>query len=225
MTLSPAQLAACIDATNLRLDARAADIRTLCLEAIREAYACVMIYPSSIPLAAETLAGSGVRIGTVIGFPSGRFSTAAKAAEITAAATAGAHEVDIVMDYAALRDGAVAAVANELQTLTRLAHDQGLLIKIITENCYLDEPEILKALQMCEAAGADFIKTSTGFGAGGAKPEDIALWAKHRTGPIKIKAAGGIKTLKDARAMLAAGAERLGASNAMALLQELKAGC
>lgn len=224
MKLSPAQLAASIDATNLRLDATAADIRALCSEAMQQAYACVMIYPSSIPLAAQTLAGSGIRIGTVIGFPSGRFSTSAKAAEIAAAATAGAHEVDIVMDYAALRDGAEFAVASELQTLTRQAHDRGLLVKIITENCYLDEAQILTALRLCEATGADFIKTSTGFGCAGARPEHVALWAKHRNGSIKIKAAGGIKTLSDAQTLLEAGAERLGTSNALALLAELRAG-
>ncbi|HOF10371.1 MAG TPA: deoxyribose-phosphate aldolase [Opitutaceae bacterium] len=222
MTLTPAALAATLDATNLRLDATADDIRTLCLEALQQAYACVMIYPTSVALAARVLSGSDVRIGTVVGFPSGRMSTQAKAAEIACAAKSGAHEVDIVMHYAALRDGTPSDAATELHTLTRQAHDLGLLVKVITENCYLAEDQILAALQMCEEAGADFIKTSTGFGSAGANATHIALWAKHRTGRIKIKAAGGIRTLKDAEALLAAGADRIGTSNARGLLSELQ---
>lgn len=222
MTLSPAALAATLDATNLRLDATADDITALCLEARQQAYACVMIYPTSVVLAAQVLAGSTVRIGTVVGFPGGRMCTPAKAAEIACAAKSGAHEVDIVMNYAALRDGSPGEAAMELQTLTRQAHELGLLVKVITENCYLDEAQLLTALRMCEEAGADFIKTSTGFGRAGAQAADVALWAKRRTGQIKIKAAGGIRTLSDAEAMLAAGAERLGTSNALGLLTELQ---
>lgn len=222
MTLTPAQLAASLDATNLRLDATAAEIQALCAEAATQAYACVMIYPTSAPLAARVLAGTGVHIGTVIGFPSGRFTTAAKAAEIDAMAAAGAHEVDLVMNYAALREGETAAVAAELLALTRRGHSHGQLVKVITENCYLTEAQQLTALELCETAGVDFIKTSTGFGSGGAKVEHIALWARHRRTAIKIKAAGGIKTLRDALALLQAGAERLGTSNAAALLAELQ---
>jgi deoxyribose-phosphate aldolase len=222
MTLTPEHLAATLDSTNLRLDATEADIDALCDEAKIHRFACVMIYPASVPRAARRLAGSGVRIGTVIGFPSGRFTVAAKAAEITAMAAAGAHEVDIVMNYAALRDGREAEVADELTALTGLAHSHGLLVKVITENCYLNEAQILAALRLCEDARVDFIKTSTGFGSAGAKVEHIRLWAQRRRGPIKLKAAGGIKTLADARALLDAGAERLGTSNAAALLAELR---
>jgi deoxyribose-phosphate aldolase len=224
MTRSPAQLAAAIDATNLRLDATESDLRALCQEAATHRCACVMIYPTSVPLAVQALAGSPVRIGTVIGFPSGRFTTAAKAAEIDAVAAAGAHEVDIVMNYAALRAGREAEVAAELAALARRAHQHGQLVKIITENCYLTEAQMLAALRLCEDAGVDFIKTSTGFGSAGAKVEQIALWARHRRGGIKLKAAGGIKTLRDALALLDAGAERLGTSSATALLAELRGG-
>jgi len=224
MILSPAQFAACLDATNLRLDATEQDILALCEESLQAACACVMIYPASVPLAASALKGTGLRIGTVVGFPSGRFSTAAKAAEISAMAKAGAHEVDIVMNYPALRDGHRAEVAAELNTLSKQAHDSGLLIKVITENCYLNEAQILDSLRLCEDAGVDFIKTSTGFGTAGAKVEHIALWATNRKTPIKLKAAGGIKTLRDALALIDAGAERLGTSSAAALLREFKGG-
>ena len=222
MTLSLAQLAAALDSTNLRLDATATDIEKLCREAAEQKFACVMIYPASIPLAARVLKGTDMKIGTVIGFPSGRFATRAKAAEIEAAHAAGAQEVDIVMNYAALRDGDAATVSTEVTQLTALAHKLGLLIKVIVETCYLPEPCLLSALKICEDAGADFIKTSTGFGSAGAKAEHLALWASHRRSKIQLKAAGGIKTLADAQSMLAAGATRLGTSNAAAIVAEAR---
>jgi deoxyribose-phosphate aldolase len=224
MKPTPENFAAALDSTNLRLDASEADIDALCAEAQEHRFACVMIYPASVPRAASVLAGSSVRIGTVIGFPSGRFSLAAKAAEIETMADAGVHEVDIVMNYAALRDGREGDVATEIGDLTALAHGHGQLVKVITENCYLNDTQILTALRLCEDAGVDYIKTSTGFGTAGAKLEHIRLWAEKRRGPIKLKAAGGIKTLPDALALLAAGAERLGTSNAAALLAELRGG-
>lgn len=222
MNLTPAQLAATLDSTNLRLDATSTDIEKLCREAAELRFACVMIYPTSIPLAARVLAGTGMRIGTVIGFPSGRFATSAKAAEITAAHAAGAHEVDIVMDYAALREGQLAIVAAEVTQLSTLAHKLGLLIKVIVETCYLRDNDLLPALRICEDANADFIKTSTGFGSAGAKPAHLALWASQRRGKIQLKAAGGIKILADARTLLAAGATRLGTSNAAAIVSEAR---
>jgi len=222
MSFTAPQLAAALDSTNLRLDATEADIEQLAREAATHRFACVMIYPASVPLAARVLAGTGTRIGTVIGFPSGRFSTDAKAAEITAAHRAGAHEVDIVLNYPALRAGHLAEVTAEVTRLTELAHDQGQLIKVIVETCYLTTAEKLTALQICETAGADFIKTSTGFGTAGAQVADIAAWAAARTTKIALKASGGIKTLADATALLAAGATRLGTSNAAAILAEFK---
>lgn len=221
-SLTPAGFAAMLDSTNLRLDASEGDIEALCREAAAGGFACVMIYPTSVPLAARVLAGTGIKIGTVVGFPSGRFTTASKAAEINAVAEAGAGEVDVVMDYAALRAGRAGEVAREVAELTRVAHANGQLIKVITENCYLTEARMLEALKLCEDAGADFIKTSTGFGSAGAKREQIELWAKNRRGNIRLKAAGGIKTLPDALALIAAGASRLGTSGAGALLAEFK---
>ncbi len=220
MPLTAAQLAASLDSTNLRLDASENHIEQLALEAAEHRFACVMIYPASVPLAARVLAGTDTRIGTVIGFPSGRFSTDAKAAEIVAAHRAGAHEVDIVMNYPALRAGHLAEVTAEVTRLTHVAHDQGQLIKVIVETCFLDDAQKAIALEICETAGADFIKTSTGFGPAGATVADIAAWAAARKTSIALKASGGIKTLADARALLDAGATRLGTSNAAALLAE-----
>ena len=220
MSLTAAALAASLDSTNLRLDASEADIEHLCREAAAHRFACVMISPASVPLAARVLSGTGIRIGTVVGFPSGRFSADAKAAEIVAAHRAGAHEVDIVMNYPALKAGHRAEVAAEVAQLVRLAHSHGQLIKVIVETCFLSDAQKTEALRICEDAGADFIKTSTGFGTGGATVADIAAWAAARRTPISLKASGGIKTLADARALLAAGATRLGTSNAASLLAE-----
>ena len=220
MNLTPAQFAAHLDSTNLRLDASAADITALCREAAQHRFACVMIYPTSVPLAARELAGTGVKIGTVVGFPSGRSSTASKAAELDATHAAGAHEVDIVMNYAALRDGDLAFVDAELRFLAQRARHHGQLVKIIVETCYLDADQRITALRLCEDAEADFIKTSTGFGAAGAKIEHIAAWAAARRGKIRLKASGGIKSLADARALIEAGATRLGTSNAASILAE-----
>lgn len=216
----PDSIARFIDSTNLRLDATDADLRALCADARQWRLQAIMLYPSGVALAREALAGSEVRIGTVIGFAHGRGPTVAKAAEIEAVVAAGAHEVDIVMNYGDLREGRPAAVAAELQTLGALARRLGALTKVIVETCYLDRVQKLAALTLCEDAGIDFIKTSTGFGSAGATVDDVKLWADQRRGAIKIKAAGGIKTLAQARALVAAGAERLGTSNGVALVQE-----
>lgn len=219
--MTAAELAATFDSTNLRLDATEPELAALCAEAARQRFACVMLYPASVAFAARESAGTGLRIGTVIGFPSGRFATAAKRAEIAAARAAGAHEVDIVLNYPALRAGRPAEAGDEIAALTTEAHALGLLVKIIVETCYLDAPQRLAALRLCEAAGADFIKTSTGFGSAGARAEHLREWAAARTGRIALKASGGIRTLADARTLLAAGATRLGTSNAGAILAEL----
>ena len=218
--MTVADLAATLDSTNLRLDATEADLAALCAEAAAHRVACVMLYPANVAFASRQLAGTGLRIGTVVGFPSGRFATAAKLAEVVAAGAAGAHEVDIVMNYPALREGRSAEVGDEIAALTTRAHELGLLVKVIAETCYLDTPQRLAALRLCEAAGADFIKTSTGFGSAGARPEHLREWAAARARPIGLKASGGIKNLADARMFLAAGATRLGTSNAGAILAE-----
>jgi len=222
--MQPATFAGYLDSTNLRLDATDADLSTLCVDARRHSLAAVMLYPSGVALARAALAGSPVRIGTVIGFPHGRSPAVAKEAEIRAVADAGANEVDIVMNYGDLREGRRDAVAAELGRLAAVARELHLLTKVIVETCYLDRAQKLAALEVCEGAGIDFIKTSTGFGAAGATVDDVKLFADHRRGAIRIKAAGGIKTLTQARALIAAGAERLGTSNAVALVLEAASG-
>ena len=218
--MKPGSLASYLDSTNLRLDATDANLHNLCVDARNNGFAAVMLYPASVLRATEALAGSQVHVGTVVGFPHGRASTAAKAAEIRAMAAAGAHEVDIVANYGELREGRRALVAAELGQLGAIARELRLLTKVIVETCYLDRDQKLAALLFCEDAGIDFIKTSTGFGSSGATVDDVKLFADHRRGSIRIKAAGGIKTLAQARELIAAGAERLGTSNAVALVLE-----
>jgi deoxyribose-phosphate aldolase len=224
MSLTPAALVATFDSTNLRLDATDADLLKLADEAATHHFAAVMLYPTGVSLVAPRLKGTGVKIGTVIGFPSGRFTTAAKAAEIDAVCAAGANEVDIVLNYAALREGHLRQAAMEIALLTTQAHSLGAKVKVIVETCYLTAEQRLAALRLCEDAEVDFIKTSTGFGSGGAKVEHLREWAEHRRGKIQLKASGGIKTLADARALIDAGAARLGTSSAMAILTELTGG-
>ncbi len=219
-SMNDAPLAAYLDSTNLRLDATDADIRALCAEARQFGFAAVMLYSGSVRLAASLLTGTPVHVGTVIGFPHGRAPAAAKEAEILDMAAAGAHEVDIVMNYPDLRDGRRGAVTDELVRLARVARERRLHSKVIVETCYLTRDQKLAALAICEEAGVDFIKTSTGFGAAGATVDDVRLFAANRRSRIRIKAAGGIKTLAQARALIDAGAERLGTSSAAALVKE-----
>ena len=222
--MTPEKLASYFDATNLKLDASIEDIRKLCADALEVGAYSVMIYPGSVKLATEILAGSKVKVGTVAGFPSGRFSTAAKRAEIIEAAKNGADEVDVVANYAELIAGNSIFVESELKQLADTAHDMGVLLKVIVETCYLTEAMVLDALKICEAAGADFIKTSTGFGSAGATVENIALWKANRQGNIQLKAAGGIRNLKDALSLIEAGADRLGLSAAIPIVEEFKTG-
>ena len=220
--MTPEDFAATLDATNLKLDASDGEICALCDEAAHAGYASVCVYPTSVSICSDILYNTPPRVCTVIGFPHGRSSLEAKREEILRAKQHGADEVDIVMNYAALRSGEKSLVTEELVRLCETAREAELLTKIIVETCYLNQAQKLTALAACETAGADFIKTSTGFGSGGATVDDIKLFAANRSGPIKIKASGGIRTLSDALALLEAGAERLGVSAAGALLDELK---
>jgi deoxyribose-phosphate aldolase len=220
--MTPADFAATLDATNLKLDASDGEICALCDEAAHAGYASVCVYPTSVSMCADILYNTSARVCTVIGFPHGRSSLEAKREEILRAKHHGAAEVDIVMNYAALRAGEKGLATEELVQLCQTARDAQLLTKIIVETCFLNEAQKLAALSACETAGADFIKTSTGFGSAGANVDDIQLFATQRTGAIKIKASGGIRSLSSALALLDAGAERLGVSAAAALLAELK---
>jgi deoxyribose-phosphate aldolase len=214
-----ADIAKMIDHTILRPDATHVDIVKLCGEARQFGFATVCINPYWVPLAASELAGAGPKVCTVAGFPLGATSTEAKVAEAAAAVRAGAHEVDMVMNVGALRSGDFDAVKLDIQAMARVCHDAGAILKVILENALLDDAQKTTACGLAQAAGADFVKTSTGFGPSGAKAEDVALMRRAVGQRMGVKAAGGIRTLEDFRTMVAAGANRIGASASVKIME------
>lgn len=211
--MKKADLANMIDHTLLKPDATAAQIRTLCSEAVTYGFHSVCVNSGRAELAKSCLAGSHVKLCVVIGFPLG--CSAAKAAEARAAVALGADEIDMVMDIGRARDGDWSAVEADIRSV-REACPNGIL-KVILETCLLTSVEITRACESAKNAGADFVKTSSGFSTGGATPEDVALM-KKASGGLLVKASGGIRTYEDARRMIEAGADRIGASAGIAIL-------
>lgn len=207
-----AGIAALIDHTVLKADATRADVVRICREAREYGFASVCINPHWVPAAAAELAGSAVKVCTVVGFPLGATSSESKAAETAIAARAGAREIDMVLNVGALRGGEYAAVLEDVRAVVAAAHAGGAIVKVILENTYLTDTQKAVACVLCKLAGAEFVKTSTGFGPSGATTKDVALM-RAMVGPeMGVKAAGGIRTLEDLQAMVAAGASRIGAS-------------
>jgi deoxyribose-phosphate aldolase len=218
-TPSASGVASLIDHTMLRPEATRGDIVKLCGEARQYGFATVCINPYWVPLAASELAGTTVKVCTVAGFPLGATSTEAKVAESAAALRAGAREIDMVINIGALRSGDFDAVKLDIQAVTRVCHDAAAIVKVILETALLDDAQKTAACGLAQAAGADFVKTSTGFGPAGATVQDIVLM-RHAVGPrMGVKAAGGIRTLDDFRAMVAAGANRVGASASVKIVE------
>jgi|HubBroStandDraft_1064217.scaffolds.fasta_scaffold02971_4 deoxyribose-phosphate aldolase len=216
---SASGVASLIDHTLLRPEATRADIVKLCGEARQYGFATVCINPYWVPLAASELAGTAVKVCTVAGFPLGATSTEAKVAEAAAALRAGAREIDMVINVGALRGGDFDTVKLDVQAVARVCHDAGAIVKVILETALLDDAQKTAACGLAQAAGADFVKTSTGFGPAGATVQDIVLM-RHAVGPrMGVKAAGGIRTLDDFRAMVAAGASRVGASASVKIVE------
>ena len=216
---SASGVAALIDHTMLRPEATRADIVKLCGEARQYGFATVCINPYWVPLAASELAGTAAKVCTVVGFPLGATSTEAKVAEAAAALRAGAREIDMVINVGALRSGDFDTVKLDIQAVARVCHDAGAIVKVILETALLDDAQKTTACGLAQAAGADFVKTSTGFGPAGATVQDIVLM-RHAVGPrMGVKAAGGIRTLDDFRAMVAAGANRVGASASVKIVE------
>ena len=220
--MDPQTFARSLDSTNLKLNATEADITALCNNAAKAGFASVCVYPIFVPVCVKLLYNSTVKICTVVGFPHGSSTLGSKLEEIAIAYKQGADEVDIVINHASLRAGKNTRVYDESQRICEAAGKTTLTSKLIVETCYLNEEQKLVALDICEQAGADFIKTSTGFGSGGANLKDIKLFADNRTGSIKIKASGGIRNLKDALALISAGADRLGVSAADQLISDFE---
>lgn len=209
------QLASMIDHTNLKATACTSDIEQLCREALEFRFASVCVNSLHVPLAAELLKDSGVKVCTVVGFPLGAMSHEAKAAEAACAVADGAEEVDMVIDIAAVKENREDDVLDDISLVVNAAAPA--LVKVILETCYLSDEEIVSACKIAVKAGASFVKTSTGFGAGGATVEAVSLMRRTVGDKIGVKASGGIRTADDALAMIAAGANRLGCSAGIAI--------
>ncbi len=224
MEITKIKLAGMIDHTLLKPTATSKDIITLCTEAREYNFAAVCVNPYWVPLAAEQLVGSGVSVCSVIGFPLGATSTAAKVGEALQAVQNGALEVDMVINIGALKECSTEIVLNEIRAVVEASRAQnpGAITKVIIETCYLNREQKVLACRLAARAGARFVKTSTGFGPEGAVVEDVALM-RATVGPeMGVKASGGIRTAGQALAMIKAGASRIGASAGVNIIKEMK---
>lgn len=211
------ELAKYIDHTALKADTGRAAIEKLCQEAREYGFMSVCVNPTWVATAHTLLAGSDVKVCTVIGFPLGANTSVVKAFETRTAIQEGADEVDMVINIGAAKDGNWDLVKADIQAVVEAANHQAL-VKVILEICLLSKEEIVKASQVAKEAGADFVKTSTGFSTGGATVQDIRLM-RETVGPdMGVKASGGVQNRADALAMIEAGASRIGASKGIAIV-------
>ena len=211
-----------IDHTLLKPEATTQQIKQLCAEAIQYNFASVCLNPTHVKLAAQLLKNSEVDVCTVVGFPLGATLSQVKVFETEQVLNDGATEIDMVINIGALKQGNNDLVEQDIAGVVKAAHSRKAICKVIIETALLTDEEKVRACQLAKKAGADFVKTSTGFSSGGATVEDVALM-RQTVGPgIGVKAAGGIKTLTDARNMIAAGATRLGASAGVKIVREAK---
>jgi deoxyribose-phosphate aldolase len=212
-------LASHIDHTLLKPDATAADIDQICGEALENRFASVCVNSSWVRRCAEILSGSGVLVCTVVGFPLGACSSETKAYEARRAIEDGACEVDMVLAVGALKSGDDGYVRRDVRSVAETCHRLGARLKVILETCLLTPDEIVRASRLCREAGADFVKTSTGFSSGGATVEDVALMRQTVGAVMGVKASGGVRDRETAEAMIAAGATRIGASASVAIVR------
>ena len=221
ITLS--ELTNSIDHTLLKAAATSADILHVCEQAATNQFVSLCINPYYVPLACRALQNTPVKIASVVGFPLGAQTSRIKALEAQEALTNGAREIDMVMHIGAMKSGEYGLVEDDIRSIARICHQEGGLLKVIIETCLLTLEEKRKACELCVAAEADMVKTSTGFGTAGATVEDVRL-LHELVSPqgLGVKASGGIKTLDDALRMITAGATRIGTSSGVKIIEELK---
>lgn len=220
---SRTSLASVIDHTLLKPEATRAHVLKLCAEAAEYRFACAMVNPVWVAAAHSALAGTGIPVGVVIGFPLGASLTTTKREEAEAMVKAGARELDMVLNIGLLKSGENALVDADIRGVVEIAHNAGAVVKVILETCLLSLEEKILASEIACSAGTDFLKTSTGFSTSGATAADVALLRGVAGSRCGVKASGGIRTLADARAMLEAGANRIGASASVAIVEALEA--
>lgn len=213
------ELARKIDHTPLSPTATVADIDRLCDEAVKFGFWSVCIGPANVPRTAQRLRGSGVKVCTVVGFPLGFTEGEVKLAAAKRAVEEGADEIDMVMNLSAFKSANYGLVSDEIRSVASYCHSAHKVLKVIIETCYLTDEEKATAARLSESSGADYVKTSTGFGTSGATTSDVALLKRVLRG-TKVKASGGIKTLEAALQMVEAGADRIGTSSGTKIMQE-----
>jgi deoxyribose-phosphate aldolase len=212
-------IAALIDHTLLKPEATAADIHKVCAEARHYSFASVCVNPYWVRLVAGELAGSLVKVCSVVGFPLGASATEIKVAETVAAIRDGAQEIDMVLNIGELRGGNHGAVRDDIKAVVETAHSHGAIVKVILETALLNDEQKVAACLLAKEAGADFVKTSTGFGPSGATAADVALMRRTVGPAIGVKASGGVRTLEDLQTMVVAGANRVGASASVKIVE------
>ncbi|MEM0095140.1 MAG: deoxyribose-phosphate aldolase [Candidatus Bathyarchaeia archaeon] len=221
MNLSRSQLAKLIDSTLVKATATKSEVEKLCWEAVQYGFGCVMVNPVYVRLAASLLKGTDVRVGSTVGFPFGVSLPDVKAFEAVKAVEDGACELDMVMNLSAFKSGDYELVKQDIEAVVavkRISSD--ITVKVIIETPLLTDEEKITACKIVKEAGADFVKTSTGLFGGGATVEDVKLMRQVVGKDLGVKAAGGIRTYKDAVAMIEAGANRIGTSTAIAVIQD-----
>jgi deoxyribose-phosphate aldolase len=218
------EVAAMIDHTLLKPDAARTDIETLCREAAEYRFASVCVNPTWVAACARLLQGTGVKVCSVVGFPLGATTPDVKHYETRRALFDGAREIDMVVNVGALKSGDLRVVERDIEAVAAPCRETGALSKVIIEAALLTDEEKVTACTLAKAAGADYVKTSTGFGPGGATVADVALMRRVVGEEMGVKAAGGVKDLDALRAMVAAGATRIGASAGVRIVQESKGG-
>lgn len=207
-----------IDHTLLKAFATEADIKKLCSEAKENHFKSVCVNPANVRLAAKMLAGSDVLVCTVIGFPLGANTIAIKEAETVDAINNGANEIDMVINVGKAKEHDFNYIETEIAAVVKAA--KGNTVKVIIETCYLDDFEKAEVCKAATRAHANFVKTSTGFGTGGANCHDVAIMKANISASMEVKASGGIKTYEDVKALVKAGATRIGASSGIAIIEE-----
>jgi deoxyribose-phosphate aldolase len=219
---APTSIAAMIDHTLLKPDASKHEIEELCREAAQFNFASVCVNPSWVALASRRLAGTPVRVCSVVGFPLGATTADVKGYETRRAIFDGAREIDMVINVGALKSGDLQTVERDIAAVTAPCRDCGALSKVIIEAALLSDDEKVTACTLAKAAGADYVKTSTGFGPGGATAADVALMRRVVGADMGVKAAGGVRDLESLKAMVAAGATRIGASAGVKIVQQAR---
>jgi deoxyribose-phosphate aldolase len=219
---APAGVASMIDHTLLKPDATRANIEELCREAAQFTFATVCVNPAWVALASRLLAGTVVKVCSVVGFPLGATTPDVKGYETRRAIFDGAREIDMVINVGALKSGDLRVVECDIESVTGPCRDAGALSKVIIEAALLTDDEKVTACTLAKAAGADYVKTSTGFGPGGATAADVALMRRVVGAEMGVKAAGGVRDLEGMKAMIAAGATRVGASAGVKIVQQAR---